>query len=307
MNVAFHSNQLGIRGTEVALYDYAHYNETLLGNISYIFAPAVSDLSALDKFKSRFGDRVILYNNFEEIQFSSSYRIDAAYLIKAGYYDNILFPHVRNIVHAVFDGSDKHGDVYVAVSEWLGKKYSIDYLPHIVSLPDIQQDFRSHLGIAPTDLVFGRYGGFDQFDIPYLSNVICPLADKGVWFLLMNTKRLSCEHPRIVYIEPTTDLNTKAAFINTCTAMLHGRTEGESFGLSIAEFLHQNKPVVTNIICRDRNHVEILKDKGFYYSDPNELYGILSAFENRKYEVKHLVNPYRAEVVMGKFKSFIDV
>jgi hypothetical protein len=307
MNVAFHSNQLGIRGTEVALYDYAHYNETLLGNISYIFAPANSDLSGLEKFKSRFEDRVILYNSFGEIEFSSSYRIDAAYLIKAGYYDNILFPGVRNIVHAVFDGSDKHGDVYVAVSEWLGKKYNIDYLPHIVSLPDVQQDFRSHLGISPTDLVFGRYGGADQFDVPYLANVMCPLADKGVWFLLMNTKKLGCDHPRIVYIEPTTDLNIKAAFINTCTAMIHGRTEGESFGLSIAEFLHQDKPVVTNIQCRDRNHINILKDKGFYYSDHNELYGILSSLENKKYNVKPLVEEFKPEIVMKKLKSFLDV
>ena len=31
--IAFHSNQLGIRGTEVALYDYAHFNETILKNI----------------------------------------------------------------------------------------------------------------------------------------------------------------------------------------------------------------------------------------------------------------------------------
>ena len=31
-SVAFHSNQLGIRGTEVALYDYARYNEEISGN-----------------------------------------------------------------------------------------------------------------------------------------------------------------------------------------------------------------------------------------------------------------------------------
>ena len=32
--VAFLSNKLTLRGTEVAIYDYAHYNETLLGNKS---------------------------------------------------------------------------------------------------------------------------------------------------------------------------------------------------------------------------------------------------------------------------------
>ena len=38
MNIVFHSNQLSLRGTEVAIYDYARYNEEYLGNNSIIFA-----------------------------------------------------------------------------------------------------------------------------------------------------------------------------------------------------------------------------------------------------------------------------
>ena len=34
--IAFHSNQLSLTGTEVALYDYAKNNEDLLGNDSFI-------------------------------------------------------------------------------------------------------------------------------------------------------------------------------------------------------------------------------------------------------------------------------
>ena len=30
--IAFFSNQLGLRGTEIRLYNYARYNEELLGN-----------------------------------------------------------------------------------------------------------------------------------------------------------------------------------------------------------------------------------------------------------------------------------
>ena len=37
--VAFHVNQFSIRGTEVAIYDYACYNEILLGNDSVFIAP----------------------------------------------------------------------------------------------------------------------------------------------------------------------------------------------------------------------------------------------------------------------------
>jgi hypothetical protein len=306
MNILFHSNQLGVRGTEVALYDYAHYNETILGNVSYIAAPANSDMSALEKFKSRFGDRVILYNNFIELTISSSYRIDVAYFIKAGFNDGLLCPGIKNIVHAVFDASDKHGDVYVAVSEWLGKKHNVDYLPHIVSLPDVKEDFREFIGASHNDVIFGRYGGFDQFDIPYLGDVIKAAADKGVKFLLMNTKQFNFHHTNIMYSEANTDMNTKTAFINTCDAMIHGRTDGESFGLAVAEFLHQNKPVVTSMQCRDRNHIHVLGDKGLYYSNGNELYAILTSFEKKDYNVKPLVDQFKPEVIMQKFKSLVS-
>jgi hypothetical protein len=306
MIVGFHANQLGLRGTEVALYDYAHYNETILGNISYIFAPANSDMSALDKFKERFKDRVILYNSFGEIELSSSYKIDVGYFIKAGYNDGLYHQGIKNIIHAVFDASDKHGEVYVAVSEWLGNKYNVDYLPHIVSLPSVTDDFRDQLNIPREDIVFGRHGGFDQFDVPYLSDVLFAMADAGRWFLLMNTKPLVRQHPRIIYLNPVIDVPTKTAFINTCDAMIHGRSEGESFGLAISEFLHQNKPVITNINCRDRNHIHMLKDKGFYYSSPSELYGVMGSIEKKDYQVKNIVDAFSPEVVMNKFKTFLD-
>ncbi len=37
MKVAFHTNSLSLRGTEIALYDYALHNQTLLGHESVIF------------------------------------------------------------------------------------------------------------------------------------------------------------------------------------------------------------------------------------------------------------------------------
>ena len=60
--VAFLSNKLTLRGTEVAIYDYAHYNETLLGNHSIIITRDYNrikneydvDVQAYDKFKRRF-------------------------------------------------------------------------------------------------------------------------------------------------------------------------------------------------------------------------------------------------------------
>ena len=149
-------------------------------------------------------------------------------------------------------------------------------------------------------------GGGEPTMNPYLGEAIGAAADAGVKFLFMNTKPFNYQHPNIKYSEANTDLNTKTAFINTCDAMIHGRIDGESFGLSIAEFLHQNKPVVTNIHCRDRNHIHVLGDKGLYYSNANELYAILTSFEKKDYNVKPLVDQFKPEIVMEKFKSLID-
>ena len=55
--IAFHSNQLSVTGTEVALYDYAHHNATLLGNRSVILYNRLNPNNkseALDKFCQRF-------------------------------------------------------------------------------------------------------------------------------------------------------------------------------------------------------------------------------------------------------------
>ena len=62
-NIAFHSNQLGIRGTN-SIYIYAKNNQTILKNKSFIISDKNNDLQALKKFEDRFD--VFLYDNFEE-------------------------------------------------------------------------------------------------------------------------------------------------------------------------------------------------------------------------------------------------
>ena len=54
MKVAFHTNQMCLRGTEIAIYDYAKYNRELLNNESIIFCNANNELvdSVVEKFKS---------------------------------------------------------------------------------------------------------------------------------------------------------------------------------------------------------------------------------------------------------------
>ena len=69
MNIAFWDNQLGERGTTISLYDYAHYNEKLLNNKSFIFYNkhhSYNKKEAIEKFKNRF-EYVHETNDFEEV------------------------------------------------------------------------------------------------------------------------------------------------------------------------------------------------------------------------------------------------
>ncbi len=112
MKIAFHSNQLGVRGTEIALYEYAFYNREILGNKSIIVSDRNQDMSAYEKFNREF--EVILYDRFEEvIPILHSKRIDVAYFQKSGQYDGKLIPDIKNVVAAWFrkyvgEGNRKH-------------------------------------------------------------------------------------------------------------------------------------------------------------------------------------------------------
>jgi hypothetical protein len=73
MKIAFHSKQLSMRGTEVALFDYAYFNREYLGNESLIISDKKNDLAALRKFQDHFD--LYLYEEFSEIERTFSTQI----------------------------------------------------------------------------------------------------------------------------------------------------------------------------------------------------------------------------------------
>ena len=107
--IGFFSNQLDNRGTGNALYNYADYNETILGNKSFIFTKESGnhDAEAYEKFRRRFTE--IYYPGFD---FSM---IDALYHIKSGVNDGFVLNDIPYLVHSVFD-NDPHGTVYDVLS-----------------------------------------------------------------------------------------------------------------------------------------------------------------------------------------------
>ena len=308
-SVAFHSNQLGIRGTEVALYDYARYNEEILGNKSYIISCSTADLATLKKFQNRF--KVFLYNKFADcFEFVKDKNIEYVYYIKAGDNDGKIIPNVKNLIHVVFQNKDIHGDKYAYVSKWLANTMGMEesYIPHIVSLPDPQTDYREQLGIPENNIVIGRYGGYGEFDLPFVYREIYNVLQlrNDITFLFMNTRPFGADHPNIIHVNGTHNLQNKSNFINTCDYMIHGRNHGESFGLAICEFLHGGKPVISWKNGVDKHHVDLLGDKGIWYEGPVDLNAILINLAKQNESItsidcKLLVKQFSPKNVMERF------
>lgn len=292
MNVAFFVRHFTERGTEVAIYDYAKYNEDILHNHSFIvcFTPEKqsqlgfpNDRFSFSKFKSRF--LVIEINDISEMSnLIEIYKLDYFYTLTHGGKDIYQFENkelwktCKTIKHCVFDSTYPEGEFHIAINEYMNKKCNtnIAVIPHIVYLPECSENWRDKLNIPKNSIVIGRHGGYHQFNMPIVHNAIkefLKTTTSDVYFLFLNTNQFYI-HPRIIYINKIQDDPIeKSKFINTCDAMIHGRGEGEMFSLAIGEFSIKNKPIIT-CPCGDIGHVNILQDKGIYYHSKQNLIDI---------------------------------
>jgi hypothetical protein len=308
MKVLFHTHTLNFRGTAVAVYDYAKYNQEILGNESVICynasVPQEVDVSTesavVELFKKEF--QVVSYTNDKELQTLCD-SVDVAYFIRYGHKESL--PNVRTAVHAVFQAYEPHGDRYAYVSEWLSNKMGHDtpFVPHIVTLPDPIEDFRQKLNIPKDKMIIGRIGGYMTFDLPFVKQQLTEFLDKNddYVFLMANTEPF-IKHPSVRYINSIVDRQKKSNFINTCDAMLHARQRGESFGLSICEFLFHNKPVLAWEGGVDQNHVHLLKKTGLLYNEDNFIDKLqnINSYPN---DFKSIVKQFEPEAVMKKFNE----
>lgn len=314
MKIGLHTNQLSIRGTEVAMYDYANHNETILGNESIIITkhPDVwkySDPLAILKFQNRF--KVFFYKTNDELQnIIKDNHIDIFYAQKAGVIDDVISKSCKTVVHAVFQHEQPHGDVYAYISQWLSNLYGNrhPFVPYMIDLPNVIGDMREELNIPKDAIVFGRHGGYETFDIPFVKQVVknYVLKNKNVYFLFLNTERFTeSEITNVIYLSQISDLERKVKFINTCTAMLHARLAGESFGLAIAEFSIKNKPILTCQYARDCAHLTMLGKKAITYKNEFELTHYLNAINSiRQVESSwNMYEEYTPAKVMDKFNK----
>lgn len=313
MRIAFQSNQLGIRGTEITMYLFAHYNEVILGNKSYIVAPKYNGLEALEKFKNRF--EVFLYDDFSQVDgYLEKNNITHFWATKAGNRDEILskLPGVKNLVMANFALYEPHGDVYSYASKWLSQKCTngtFPYVPCIVELKNVGYSYKQYLNIPEEAKVFGYHGGPDSFNLPIAQEAVYEIAKEhpDIYFIFMNSNPFCENLPNVIHIEGTFDLEKKSAFINTCDACIHGRIGGETFGLAVAEFSVHNKPVITfsGFPDCDLNHIEVLGDRAMTYRTKSELKSLILNFDKDAAKLVdwNCYKDYTPEAVIQQFKN----
>jgi glutamine amidotransferase-like uncharacterized protein len=175
----------------------------------------------------------------------------------------------------------------------------------MVTLPDTDECLRQELAIPEEAIVFGRYGGKESFDIPFVHQAINDIlaVRKDVYFIFMNTN-VFYEHERIIYLPGNTDMIYKRKFINTSDALLHARHGGETFGLTCGEFAICEKPVITYGLSRENEHLLILKDQAVTYNSFDDVYHILNTFTKDKYDMKNNGYMfYNPENVMNLFQN----
>ena len=316
MIIAFYVDEMNLRGVANSTYDYAYYNKKILKNTSVIFYNKKNfrnNNKVILKFKKKF--KTFPIKSFQEIDsYKEKLKIDFIYTQKSGEKDKWISEKIKTLVHFVYPQklSEYHGHRYVCVSKWLSKKFSnnkIPYLPYIVKNHETKINLKKNLKIKDNQIVFGCYGGDSSFDLKFTHDAIQEIVKKrkDIVFIFMNINKF-CNNPQILFLKGTTDKAYKRKFINTCDAMIYGRSLGESFGLACGEFACLNKKIISYKYNRHRSHIQSLPiNMSNEYSSKKNLIKILNQFKKtqvikyKKKENQYLkLNP---TFVMKKFKK----
>jgi hypothetical protein len=314
MRVLLQTNQLGIGGTDVTLWDYANGCTDILGHEVFIATMKIPPGAGhsgfghhpdtVKKYQNRFP--VFMYDSVEQLnQLAKENHIDVAYFAKSGENDGLVLRDIKSVIHVVFPCWEPHGQVYAFVSQWLSKVMTggwAPWVPHIINLPPASGNLRKKLSIPEDAVVFGGYGRAPCFDIPFVRETVCRISSKhpNIYFLFNTFTPFGNPLENLIFLPEAAFLN-KAEFIGTCDAMLHGRSRGETFGLAVAEFSSQNKPVITYALSPEKAHIDLLGDKAFLYHNQEELESILLSFKKEPEKDWNCYREFSPENVMSTF------
>jgi hypothetical protein len=325
--------------------DYAEIFWNVTSIVFFPNIPAKLKPSALRKFQSRFKvvlyepDIRFPVSGQNLLKHLLAENCDFFYVIKAGSIASqpsklSLTPEVVPIgFHAVFDWQP-HGSSYAAISPDVTRhRANLAVVPHMVRPVDFTafakvESFREMLKIPDSAIVLCRHGGIDTFDLPFVFKSIWKSVQKHpsekLHFVFMNTWRFSADgvgnrkdfhkglelrddpHPQIHHIPAIVNLTEKESFFKTCNGMIHARSSGETFGLAVAEFSAHNLPVLTYGLSGSKEHLGILKEKAFLYSNEEELDKIIDSFMKDGIPERNYngYDDFQPEKVMKLFKKY---
>jgi glycosyltransferase involved in cell wall biosynthesis len=299
MKLGIHMNQFDGRGSGTVPYDYGIYLQEYLNHEIVFITSRQAKNDGLIKIYKKWKD-VILYdmqpihsqNRQEQSETNliledivSHEKIDFFHFIKSGENDNIDPRNCKTGVHCVFKMNEPHGSVYAGVSKFICEKYKqSNWVPHIITYIPPTENLREKYNIPKDAFVIGRHGGSNQFNLLFAQQAVINILNhrKDIYFLFLSTQPF-ITHERIIYINWVDTKQDVFNFIDACDVMLHAREDGETFGLSVAEFSVSNKPVITwsgllngkTYSNYDTAHIDILEDTCIIYNNYEDLLDIL--------------------------------
>lgn len=314
IRVAFRDNLLCERGTTVAVFDYMDAWERLACGVAYVSSQDSDSLcanhqgiSSAPRFRERFGARFFVTDRWwstvdadlQRENITMLYQIMAGYPASTGTHTQC----VRNVVHAVFDGTSPHGDGFALISPNLPTAVGVPTVLHIMNpLPQGAGDLRGELGIDSDALVFCRHGARMTFNINFVRSALCEfLANASAagstlprpWFLFLNTDELACadavsRYGRLKYLPGITTLHEKARFLGTCNACIHGRDGGEANSLVVGECAVAGLPLVSHSKRGSEGdfHMNLLGEHMLGYSNGAQFLEHIVGFDGARHRAK---------------------
>ena len=307
--MVFFTGDLSMRGTPVAVYEYASHFEDLACGHAIIASYEGGDMSARGKFEARFPGRVHLLPRPEFLPldgFLERVGAQGLYAHISGIQSPWPAPRaVPQFLHGVFwaDGTAPALGAAAALSPSIRRRVGVPVLPLMVPPlppPPPGPGLREELGIVPHARVFCRHGGAGTFSVGAAREAVCAHARAAPMdnFLLLGTDAAPCEAglPNIVHLPATYNLSAKARFLAACSACVHGRIDGETFGLAVAECCISGLPVFTHAAPPpDADfHLRTLGSAAVLYTDAGSLQRALQGFDARAAAEPQARERYRA-------------
>mgnify|MGYP001175021640 CR=1 FL=1 len=323
MKVGFHCDGLSLRGVTVATLAYARMWQQELKQESVIIksegqTPWIKEQDHQNSEKKIDNLEVIRYRDPKQLDsLLIKSGVDALYVMTSGAREKKFAGITAPLwIHAVFPCkiNDVHGSKYACISDWLAKdsfNYRIPFVPYIVNSPSInaesRESWRDKYNIPRSSIVIGSMGGSHTFDLkPARDGLEKALNNNpGLFFVALNHKRFT-NHKQSRFIPGTNNLDEKSSFIHACDAMLHGRAQGETFGLACAEFAAAGKPIFAWRHAPERHHLEKFCPDVLNFSTARELEKKLLALDPDEWSASDLQQaclPYQQEIIAPVFEK----